>query len=205
MAKPDYEMCDLIWREVSFCTRKRAAPTPTRFFRAKWDYYVDGKIDPRPVAWALNGYRVAGTECDTTSAAPKTDLLPGYGDLKADGSTACAMWIFSGFWSDDDAPLDPAQQPIGRRDNSDASGIGLNSTWAYAWPNNRRILYNRASADMAGKPWNPDKVLVEWTGDKWNLVDAADFVAPPTALPFRRTTRPSSCCGSRTAASRAMA
>ena len=183
MAKPDYEMCDLIWREVCRLYEEGGGANPDPILKTKWDYYVDGKIDPRPVAWALNGYRVAGTECDTTSAAPKTDLLPGYGDLKADGSTACAMWIYSGFWSNNDAPLDPAQQPIGRRDNSDASGIGLNSTWAYAWPNNRRILYNRASADMAGKPWNPDKVLVEWTGDKWNLVDAADFVAAKNGAP----------------------
>lgn len=183
MAKPDYEMCDLIWREVCRLYEEEGGANPDPILKTKWDYYVDGKIDPRPVAWALNGYRVAGTECDTTSAAPKTDLLPGYGDLKADGSTACAMWIYSGFWSNNDAPLDPAEQPIGRRDNSDASGIGLNSTWAYAWPNNRRILYNRASADMAGKPWNPDKVLVEWTGDKWNLVDAADFVAAKNGTP----------------------
>ena len=183
MAKPDYEMCDLIWREVCRLYEEEGGANPDPILKTKWDYYVDGKIDPRPVAWALNGYRVAGTECNTTSAAPKTDLLPGYGDLKADGSTACAMWIYSGFWSNNDAPLDAAEQPIGRRDNSDASGIGLNSTWAYAWPSNRRILYNRASADMAGKPWNPEKVLVEWTGDKWNLVDAADFVAAKNGTP----------------------
>ncbi len=183
MAKPDYEMCDLIWREVCRLYEEEGGANPDPILKTKWDYYVDGKIDPRPVAWALNGYRVAGTECNTTSAAPKTDLLPGYGDLKADGSTACAMWIYSGFWSNNDAPLDAAEQPIGRRDNSDASGIGLNSTWAYAWPNNRRILYNRASADMAGKPWNPEKVLVEWTGDKWNLVDAADFVVAKNGAP----------------------
>ncbi|MDO5357792.1 MAG: molybdopterin-dependent oxidoreductase [Slackia faecicanis] len=183
MAKPDYEMCDLIWREVCRLYEEEGGANPDPILKTKWDYYVDGKIDPRPVAWALNGYRVAGTECNTTSAAPKTDLLPGYGDLKADGSTACAMWIYSGFWSNNDAPLDAAEQPIGRRDNSDASGIGLNSTWAYAWPSNRRILYNRASADMAGKPWNPEKVLVEWTGDKWNLVDAADFVAAKDGTP----------------------
>lgn len=183
MAKPDYEMCDLIWREVCRLYEEEGGANPGPILKTKWDYYVDGKIDPRPVAWALNGYRVAGTECNTTSAAPKTDLLPGYSDLKADGTTACAMWIYSGFWSNNDAPLDAAEQPIGRRDNSDASGIGLNSTWAYAWPNNRRILYNRASADMAGKPWNPEKVLVEWTGDKWNLVDAADFVVAKNGTP----------------------
>ncbi len=176
-AKPDYEMVDLLWREVVRLYEEEGGANPDPILNTKWDYYVDGKIDPRPVAWALNGYNVKGTECNTSSKSQKTDLLPGYSALQADGSTACAMWIYGGFWCNNDAPLDPAQQPIGRRDNSDASGIGLNSNWAYAWPNNRRILYNRASADINGKPWNPDKVLCEWTGDKWVLNDAADFVA----------------------------
>lgn len=176
-AKPDYEMVDLLWKEVVRLYEEEGGANPDPILNTKWDYYVDGKIDPRPVAWALNGYNVKGTECNTSSKSQKTDLLPGYSALQADGSTACAMWIYGGFWCNNDAPLDPAQQPIGRRDNSDASGIGLNSNWAYAWPNNRRILYNRASADIDGKPWNPDKVLCEWTGDKWVLNDAADFVA----------------------------
>lgn len=176
-AKPDYEMVDLLWKEVVRLYEEEGGANPDPILNTKWDYYVDGKIDPRPVAWALNGYNVKGTECNTSSKSQKTDLLPGYSALQADGSTACAMWIYGGFWCNNDAPLDPTQQPIGRRDNSDASGIGLNSNWAYAWPNNRRILYNRASADINGKPWNPDKVLCEWTGDKWVLNDAADFVA----------------------------
>lgn len=185
-AKPDYEMCDLLWTEICRLYEEEGGANPDPILKTKWDYYIDGKIDPRPVTWALNGYVIDGTEFDGTSAAPKTNLLSGYANLKADGSTACAMWIYSGFWSNNDAPLDAAEQPVGRRDNSDASGIGLNSTWAYAWPNNRRILYNRASADMNGKPWNPDKVLCEWKDDKWNLVDAADFVTtvPPNNKAF---------------------
>lgn len=182
-SKPDYEMVDLLWREICRLYREEDGVCPDPILNTKWDYYVDGKIDPRPVAWALNGYTIDGTNCDTTTADPQTKLLAGYADLKADGSTACAMWIYGGFWSNNDAPLDPAEQPIGRRDNSDKTGIGLNSTWAYAWPNNRRILYNRASADLNGKPWNPDKVLCEWTGEKWILNDAADFVAAKNKVP----------------------
>ncbi len=177
-AKPDYEMVDLIWKEICRLYQEEGGANPDPILKTKWDYYVDGKIDPRPVAWALNGYNVAGTDCNTTTDNPKTDLLAGYSALKADGSTACAMWIYGGFWSNNDAPLDPAEQPIGRRDNSDAAGgFGLNTTWAYAWPNNRRILYNRASSDLNGKPWNADKPLCEWNGTKWVLNDAADFTA----------------------------
>ncbi|HJI80904.1 MAG TPA: molybdopterin-dependent oxidoreductase [Eggerthellaceae bacterium] len=177
-AKPDYEMVDLIWKEICRLYQEEGGANPDPILKTKWDYYVDGKIDPRPVAWALNGYNVAGTDCNTTTDNPKTDLLAGYSALKADGSTACAMWIYGGFWNNNDAPLDPAEQPIGRRDNSDAAGgFGLNTTWAYAWPNNRRILYNRASSDLNGKPWNADKPLCEWNGTKWVLNDAADFTA----------------------------
>ena len=176
-AKPDYEMCDLLWTAICDLYKKEGGANPDPILKTKWDYYVDGKIDPRPVAWALNGYRVAGTECNTDSANPKTDLLKGYAELGADGSTACAMWIYSGMWNNNDAPLDPAEQPLCRRNTEDKSGIGLNSEWAFSWPSNRRILYNRNSCDMQGKPWNEDKKLMEWNGERWILVDQADFVA----------------------------
>ena len=182
-AKPDYEMCDLLWNEICNLYKEEGGANPDPILNTKWDYYVDGKIDPRPVAWALNGYRVAGTECNTTSDSPKTDLIKGYAELGADGSTACAMWIYSGMWNNNDAPLDAAEQPLCRRDTNDASGIGLNSNWAFSWPSNRRILYNRNSCDMQGKPWNPEKKLMEWTGEKWELVDQADFVAAKNGVP----------------------
>ena len=176
-SKPDYEMVDLLWQEICRLYREEGGANPDPILNTKWDYYVDGKIDPRPVAWALNGYTIEGTNCNTTSDNPETALLAGYADLKADGTTACAMWIYGGFYNNNDAPLDPAQQPIGQRDNSYKTVLGLTTTWAYAWQNNRRILYNRASADINGKPWNPDEVLCEWTGDSWILNDAEDFVA----------------------------
>ena len=182
-AKPDYEMCDLLWSEICNLYKEEGGANPDPILNTKWDYYVDGKIDPRPVAWALNGYRVAGTECNTTSDSPKTDLIKGYAELGADGSTACAMWIYSGMWNNNDAPLDAAEQPLCRRGTNDASGIGLNSNWAFSWPSNRRILYNRNSCDMQGKPWNPEKKLMEWTGEKWELVDQADFVAAKNGVP----------------------
>ncbi len=176
-AKPDYEMVDLLWQEICRLYREEGGANPDPILNTKWDYYVDGVIDPRSVAWALNGYTIEGSSCNASSDDPHINLLSGYSDLKADGSTACAMWIYGGFWNNNDAPLDPAEQPIGRRDNSDETGIGLNSTWAYSWPNNRRILYNRASADPDGVPWNSEKVLCQWDGEEWILNDAADFVA----------------------------
>ena len=177
--KPDYEICDLIWTEIVDLYKQEGGANPAPVLNAKWDYYVDGKIDPRPVAWALNGYKIA----DSDFSEAKVDLLSTYGDLQADGSTACAMWIYTGFWSNSKAPLEPAEQPVGRRGTEDKSGVGLYSDWAFCWPSNRRILYNRASADLSGKPWNPDKKLVEWTGEKWDQVDVADFVVAKNGTP----------------------
>ena len=182
-AKPDYEICDLLWKEICRLYEEEGGANPDPVLNTKWDYYVDGKIDPRPVAWALNGYRIEGTECDTTEADPKADLCAGYGELQADGSTACAMWIYTGFWANNDDPLNPEAQNVCRRSLDDPTGLGLYSEWAFAWPSNRRILYNRASADPQGQPWNPDKCLVEWTGDEWVTWDQPDFVAARDGKP----------------------
>ena len=199
-SKPDYEMCDLLWREiVRLYEEEKDDPStanPDPILKTKWDYYVDGKINPMTVSWALNGYKVPTSDwtadnltTDETGelATGSVDLLPGYSALAADGTTACCMWIYSGYYSNSEAPLTPSAQPVGRRNNVDTSGIGLYSEWAYAWPNNRRILYNRASADMEGKPWNPDRRLVEWDENegKWivgyeNGCDIGDFSAGTT-------------------------
>ena len=178
-AKPDLEMCDLLWTEICRLYKEEGGANPDPILNTKWDYYVNGKIDFRPVSWALNGYRTANSDFKVG----KVDLLKGYSELGADGSTSCAMWIYSGFYNNNDAPLDPAQQPIGRRDNNDKSGLGLNSNWAFSWPSNRRILYNRNSCDTKGKPWNPDKKLMEWDGSKWDLVDQGDFVSAKNGQP----------------------
>ncbi len=183
-AKPDYEIVDLLWNEICRLYEEEGGANPDPILKTKWDYHVDGKIEPRMVTWALNGYRTAGTKFELDSYEDaEVDLLAGYGELAANGTTACAMWIYGGYYNNSEAPWDAAEQPVGRRDNSDASGIGLNSTWAYSWPNNRRILYNRASADTQGKPWNPDKVLCEWNGESWDLQDAADFVTAKNDVP----------------------
>ncbi len=102
------------------------------------------------------------------------EQVPGFALLRDDGSTACGCWIFAGCWTQ-------AGNQMARRDNSDPYGIGQTLGWAWAWPANRRVLYNRASADVSGKPWNPKHKLLLWTGDKWGGSDIPDM--PPTAAP----------------------
>jgi formate dehydrogenase major subunit len=98
------------------------------------------------------------------------EQLAGYGELRDDGSTASGCWIFCGSWG-------PTGNLMARRDNSDPTGIGQTLHWAWAWPANRRVLYNRASCDPSGKPFNPARKLVAWNGTAWTGADVPDFKA----------------------------
>lgn len=102
------------------------------------------------------------------------DQVPGFAFLQADGSTACGCWINAGSWTQ-------AGNQMARRDPSDPYGHGATLGWAWSWPANRRILYNRASADPAGNPWDPKRKYVFWDGAKWTGADVPDFnpVSPP--------------------------
>src|SRR5579875_3226050 len=70
---------------------------------------------------------------------------------------------------------------MARRDNTDPNDRGIAPNWAWAWPVNRRILYNRASCDPAGKPWSDRKKLMEWNGSRWVGFDVPDY--GPTLSP----------------------
>jgi formate dehydrogenase major subunit len=96
------------------------------------------------------------------------EQLAGFAELRNDGSTSSGCWIFCGAWG-------PAGNLMARRDNSDPTGIGQNLNWAFAWPANRRVLYNRASCDANGKPFNPQRALISWNGTGWDGADIPDF------------------------------
>jgi formate dehydrogenase major subunit len=107
--------------------------------------------------------------------------VSGFGDLKDDGSTTCASWIYSGVYPAPDRNLAARRTP-------DAPGQrGAHLNWAWAWPANRRIMYNRASADADGKPWSERKKWVWWDSEqkKWGGYDVPDFplTKPPNDQP----------------------
>jgi formate dehydrogenase major subunit len=103
--------------------------------------------------------------------------VEGFSELKDDGSTACGCWIYSGVFPEPGRNLSRSRKPDG------PDGPGTHLGWGYAWPDNRRTLNNRASADPAGKPWSARKRLVWWDEDagKWDSPDKVDF--PPTKRP----------------------
>ena len=104
--------------------------------------------------------------------------LASFGEMRDDGSTDGAMWIYTGVYG-------PAGNLSQRRDNSDPSGLGVYGNWGFSWPANRRIQYNRASADPQGKPWSERKKYMYWDGQRWTGPDVPDYV--PTIPPERAT------------------
>ncbi|QEC49334.1 molybdopterin-dependent oxidoreductase [Baekduia soli] len=110
----------------------------------------------------INGYDVA-------TGAP----VPGFAQLHADGSTACGCWIYSGVMAD-------GVNQARRRDPGpieDPEGGWVSPEWGWAWPANRRMLYNRASADPQGRPWSERKKYVWWDAEagRWTGYDVPDF------------------------------
>jgi formate dehydrogenase major subunit len=99
--------------------------------------------------------------------------------LKADGSTACGCWIYSGVFPR------PSENRANERNSQDYLGHG----WGFAWPSDRRIIYNRASADPAGRAWSERKKLVWWDERKkeWTGLDVPDFTRtkPPDYQPYK--------------------
>ena len=106
---------------------------------------------------------IGGFRTDTREA------VPDYNALKDDGSTACGCWIYAGCYADG------VNQTARRKPGSEQTWVA--PEWAWAWPMNRRILYNRASADPDGKPWSERKKLVWWDEGKgeWTGYDVPDF------------------------------
>jgi formate dehydrogenase major subunit len=124
-----------------------------------WDYPEDDLGDPsaEAVLAELNGFDADG--------APLSTFL----NLADDGSTACGSWIHAGVYADG------VNQSNRRKPWTEQSWTALE--WGWAWPANRRILYNRASADPEGKPWSEAKAYVWWDGDagEWTGHDVPDF------------------------------
>jgi formate dehydrogenase major subunit len=131
-----------------------------------WDYPTEGKHNEpnsEDILREINGYTVADRK-----------QLKHIQDLKNDGSTACGAWIYCGVFPEENRNRANERQP------KDLLGHG----WGFAWPNDCRIIYNRASARPDGKPWSDRKKLVWWNAEKneWTGLDNADYDKhmPPT-------------------------
>jgi formate dehydrogenase major subunit len=140
-----------------------------------WDYPVEGPQDD-PSAEAVLA-EVNGRDADGQP-------LSAYTQLKPDGSTSCGCWIYCGCYAG-------GVNQTARRKPADEQNWVANE-WGWAWPANRRVLYNRASADPDGVPWSERKALVWWDEGKgrWTGHDIPDFVPdrPPSYRPPKDAT-----------------
>jgi formate dehydrogenase major subunit len=128
-----------------------------------WDYPTAGPHQEPSAAAVLkeiNGYTWADRQ-----------QLPDFKELKDDGSTACGCWIYTGVYPQNDYNHARSRRPDG------PGGPGTHLGWGFAWPSNRRLLYNRASADPHGKPWSEQKRYIWWdlSKEQWTGHDKPDF------------------------------
>ena len=165
-----------IYHRLREMYRKEGGAFPDPLLNLTWGYTDPARPDPEDLAKEMNGRALTDIKDPTTGAVTlhAGQLLDGFAQLRDDGTTASGCWIFSGCYTEHG-------NMMARRDATDPREQGIAPNWAWAWPANRRILYNRASADPSGKPWNPVKPIIEWDGNRWVGIDTPDYT--PTTKP----------------------
>jgi len=147
------------------------------FLAVDWTYGNEMAPTPDELIKEINGRALVDLKDPTDPTKivkPAGQQLDIFAQMRDDGTTSGANWIYTGVYSS-------RGNMSARRDNADPSGLGIHGNFGYAWPANRRVLYNRASADPAGKPWSPTKAFIQWDGAKWAGPDVPDY--PPTLAP----------------------
>jgi formate dehydrogenase major subunit len=176
-AKLDQEIVARIFLKVRELYQKDGV-FPDPILGASWAYTNPNNPSLAEVAKELNGKALADLHDDkqTPSDWKAGQQLPGFAWLKDDGTTSCGNWLYCGSWPD-------AGSSTQRRATDDPSGLGIYPTWAWSWPANRRVMYNRASCDLNGKPWDAARRQIWWneSARKWVGNDVPDFKAdsPP--------------------------
>ncbi len=182
-AKSDVWIMAQLYKRLKALYQKEGGAFPDPILNITWPYQNPDEPSPAELAKEINGYVLT----DVPDPADPTKLLlqkgkqvASFAVLRDDGSTACGCWIYSGCFNE-------AGNNMARRDNTDPDNTGAYLKWAFSWPVNRRILYNRASADIHGKAWDPKRKLIEWDGAKWSGYDVPDIALtakPELVQPF---------------------
>jgi formate dehydrogenase major subunit len=201
---PDAEILNELYFRVKKLYQKEKGAFPDPILKLTWEYGEkdkEGKVknlDVHQIAKEINGYYLEDVYDKKTSPPKligrKGDLVTNFVSLQDDGSTSSGNWLYSGSYTQKEGKV---VNMMARRGKEDPTGLGLYPNWAWAWPLNRRIIYNRASVDPNGNPWDPKRPVIKWnsanaeTGKpgRWEG-DVPDGPAPPLAnekegkLPF---------------------
>jgi len=158
-ALPDGQIMVALFKKVRSLYQKEGV-FPEPILNLKWDYESHGKFDPHKVAREINGYFQRDISIKGKHFK-KGDLVPSFAFLQKDGSTSSGNWLYCNSYTNQG-------NMAARRGTVDKSGIGLYSDWSWCWPLNRRILYNRASVDTYGNPWDKEHPVIQFRGKAEN-------------------------------------
>jgi formate dehydrogenase major subunit len=196
-SKPDAEIMNELQFRVKALYQKEGGKYPAPLMNLTWNYGekdASGKVkhlNIHNVAKEINGYYLEDVY-DMKATPPKLlgkkgDLCATFVHLQADGKTSCGNWIYSQSYTQKEGKV---INMMARRGKNDPTGLGLYPEWTWAWPVNRRIIYNRAAVDLEGRPWDPKRPVVKWDPNKedpatkkpgvW-VGDVPDGPAPPMA------------------------
>ena len=170
----DHEILARIFLRIRELYQKEGGKFPDAILGVTWAYTNPISPSLTEVAKEINGKALADVHDDklTPTDWKAGQQLPGFAWLRDDGTTSSGNWLYCGSWPD-------AGSNTQRRGTEDPSGLGIYPNWAWSWPANRRVLYNRASCDLSGKPWDPSRKQVWWneSAGKWVGNDVPDFKA----------------------------
>ena len=155
-ALPDGEIMVELMDKIRKLYRVEGGAFPEPILNLKWDYTTKGKFDSHKVAKEINGYFLADVTLKGKLYKAGT-LVPSFGSLQADGTTSSGNWLYCQSYTE-------KGNMAARRGTEDKSGIGLYSEWSWCWPVNRRIIYNRASVDQKGQPWDKEHPVIRFAG-----------------------------------------
>jgi formate dehydrogenase-N alpha subunit len=170
-AKMDQEVLARIFLRVKDLYAKEGGKNPEPIMKLSWAYSNPNNPSLAEVAKEINGRALADVTDPATGTVIKAgQQLPGFAYLRDDGSTMCGMWLYCGSWTE-------AGPQMQRRGTEDPSNLGIFPNWAWSWPANRRVMYNRASCDVNGKPWDQTRAQVWWNdaAQRWVGNDVPDF------------------------------
>lgn len=187
-SKSDLWIIDALYKSIRD-EYKEEGIFPDPILKLNWNYGNGSGVDPHKepdvhmVAREING---CFTKDKTVNDRhfKKGDQVPSFSWLQDDGSTCSGNWLYCGSYTG----KDKNDNKMARRNQKDAmNNIGIFPEWAWCWPINRRIIYNRASVDLKGKPWDSSRWVIRWTGPagKWFGGDVPDGSwSPGTKHPF---------------------
>lgn len=168
-ARTDTWIIAQLWLRLKKLYEEEGGAFPDPILKLHWPYADPNEPAAEELACELNGY-VTEDVHDTAGrkVLEKGRQVASFADLRADGTTAAGCWIYAGCFTE-------KGNQMARRDNTDYDVAGLYPEWTFAWPVNRRILYNRASADIDGRAWDPERKIIEWNGSRWTGCDVPDI------------------------------